>query len=589
MKSVDAQPIELLANGRYTESQVSHVPLGLLATYGVWIYRSTLQATGVLLMYIGNIGRLRLPARNENLHNTCYIECTAMQNQFRPDKSLRLTIAAFRLQLLAALVLGMNFMTVLTADENGRALRNYLQRSYPSLAYVARYRQTFPAEIQGSDQLWKPTVEIPNLPNAQVIGNALAGLQDQHVGLLDPANTVKAETLGLLFRTSSDAHMIVWRIFEPAITDISVGDEILTINGMPTAKWLAQTAALTFGGNRRSRIAEAALELGIASPITHIIAKLGASVTLQLEKTDGTHYQRNLTYIPMSGERAAAMANALDKPDLPVTITIPGHTIATVRLGAFAPQFDPVFNAAADEKAQDKDAKEVDAMLAGFCAVVRSFITKVDSVSENADTLVLDLRGNFGGFGREARLLSQALVPVGMASSFDVFATGRPGTLRLERQSNDPSCGHIAKQQPLIVLTDAGTRSSGELMTTWLWSAGAFVAGEQTIGAGGGRDADSKGFALPKSDIRVLMSGNFTFFDNSGILKEGEMTESALVDMVTKDKFAPSRTRPYAIQSIGVRPDLTRASSQADLHDGGEAYVKAIVQQFMDSNKGSTK
>ena len=40
------------------------------------------------------------------------------------------------------------------AQDDSTLLRDHLKQTYPSLAYVARYRQTFPAEIQGSDALW---------------------------------------------------------------------------------------------------------------------------------------------------------------------------------------------------------------------------------------------------------------------------------------------------------------------------------------------------------------------------------------------------------------------------------------------------
>jgi hypothetical protein len=36
------------------------------------------------------------------------------------------------------------------------------------------------------------------------------------------------------------------------------------------------------------------------------------------------------------------------------------------------------------------------------------------------------------------------------------------------------------------VLTDAGTRSAGEFMASWLWASGATVMGERTVGGGGG-------------------------------------------------------------------------------------------------------
>jgi C-terminal processing protease CtpA/Prc len=216
-------------------------------------------------------------------------------------------------------------------------------------------------------------------------------------------------------------------------------------------------------------------------------------------------------------------------------------------------------------------------MLAGFCAVARDFIAKVDAIGHEADVLVVDLRGNLGGFGREARLLAEVLTAARLPNSFDVFATGKPGILRLVKLGEDPSCGKVRSPRPLLVLTDAGTRSAGELMATWLWASGALVVGERTIGAGGGRDAEAQGFALPKLAFQVKTSGNFTFFDCGATLEEGETPEKGLIDLVAQDRFSPSRRRPFAIQSVGLRPDLGSPTTLADLRDGGLAQVKRAI------------
>ena len=244
----------------------------------------------------------------------------------------------------------------------------------------------------------------------------------------------------------------------------------------------------------------------------------------------------------MTTARGAALVTAQDRADLPRTLAVDGLRVGTLRLGVFAPQYDSAFT--------------------------------------TADVLLLDLRGNFGGFQREARLFAAALAPVSLSATFDVFATGRTGTLRLEPLPDDPSCGQVTPARPLVVLTDAGSRSAGEHLAAWLWGAGAVVAGERTIGAGGGLDSEAQGFELPRLGFRVRTSGTFTVFDVTRALRAGETAEAPLLDPVARDGFAPSRTRPVAIQAVGVRPDLVAPTTLADLRDGGASWATGIVRRL---------
>lgn len=462
------------------------------------------------------------------------------------------------------------------AQDDGTALRAQLLQTYPSLAYVERYRRQFPTDTQGDEKLWSTETQAPALRTGADLVHALLGLQDQHV-VLGGAKAGKTESPGVLFRTSTDGHMVVWRVFDPSAPGLSPGDVVLTIEGVPTSRWLTRAAAKTFGGNRRSRVAEAALELGLGSPFVHQTAGLGPSVHLKVQSGRQTPRTVVLAFTAMSQERARAMTEAINRPDLPARIDIKGCRIATVRLGAFAPQFDPVFLAASEDAEKAPGTTEDQAMLAGFCAVTRAFIAQVDAVNGSADLLVVDLRGNLGGFGREARLLAESLTTAALPNSFDAVATGKPGTLHLTRLVEDPSCGKIRTPHPIIVLTDAGTRSAGELMAAWLWASGARVVGERTIGAGGGRDADAQGFPLPNLGFMVKTSGNFTFFDCGETLHAGDISEKALIDLVAQDHFSPSRTHPFAIQAVGLRPDLERPTTLDDLRDGGLAQVKRAV------------
>jgi C-terminal processing protease CtpA/Prc len=470
--------------------------------------------------------------------------------------------------------------------DDGDQLRAQLIRSYPSLRYVERYRHDFPDEIQGQ-AFWSAEHAAPALSDADALTRALTALQDQHVALVG-ARAGKSETLGMLFRSASDDSVIVWRVFDTAAENAHVaeGDEVLAIDGQDAHAWMQHAAALTFGGQRRGRYAEAATELGLATPVVHRVAGLGNAVAMRLQDAKGQTKAVTLRYKPMDAALARSMTAAINRADLPQHFTAAGLRIGTLRLGAFAPQYDAAFVSAADAASKQPGASDDDAMLAGYCAVVHNVIRAADSVARDADVLVLDLRGNLGGFDREAWLLADALGTRPSLATLDLFAGSKPGTVQLAKEHKDPSCGHVATHAPLVVLTDAGTRSAGEFMASWLWASGATVIGERTVGAGGGFEFNGEpGTPLPSSGYAVRFSGNFSVFDPAGTLSEGEHPEAALVDMLVRDHFAPSRTRPFAIQSVGLKPDVALGTTLADLRDGGQRSLVNALSKMKASHR----
>jgi hypothetical protein len=483
------------------------------------------------------------------------------------------------LMLAGALFASTATASAVTAVTDGEALRAELRQHYPSLSWVERYRQAYRDEAQGSEALWRGTT-VPALDTNDALIDALVALQDQHVALGGP-KAGKPESLGVLFRTSSDGTMAVWRHIDPAMTTLNDGEQVVEIDGQPTASWLERAAARTFGGNRRSRVAEAALKLGVATPADHAAAGLASKVRMTVRGVDGAVRAVELAYRPVTEQFAAALARAVDQSDLPESVQALGYRVGIVRFGAFAPQYDADFDAAADT-AERSGANGDGPMLAGFCAIVHKRLARIDALSRDADLLVIDLRGNLGGFGREARLLARALTRQPLPRTYDVFPGSVPGRLKLVEQPEDPSCGTIATPRPLVVWTDAGTRSGGEFMATWLWAAGAITAGERTIGAGGGRDSEATGFVLPRSGMRVKYSGNFSMFDNNASMRTGEIGEAALLDQIAQDRFAPSRTRPFAIQAVGLRPDIALPTTADDLSDGGASAIQRLVSMLVE-------
>jgi hypothetical protein len=478
--------------------------------------------------------------------------------------------------LLFALTVLLAVSHSVSAADEGALLRDHILKSYPSLLYVDKYRVSFPNEIQGTTPFWSAGTP-PSLAQPDDLIAALAQLQDPHVSLVGK-RAGKSETLGVLFRTASDGNMIVWRAFDQPNLRVRVGDRVLAIDGVPTRAWLQRAAALTFGGNRRGRYAEAALDLGLGTAIVHRTAHLGSAPRLLVQGNGATRLV-TLMYRPMNPQRALALTAALNQPDLPTTIASHGRRIGTLRIGAFAPQYDSVFLAADDAASKKPGITDDQAMQAGYCAVTAAFIKRYDSLAHQSDVMVLDLRGNLGGFDREARLEAGAIAPAIPPRTFDLFATGRSGIVRLAQQTVDPSCGHVTSRRPIVVLVDAGTRSSGELMAAWLWSSGATIAGEQTAGADGGLDSEAKGFPLPISGFNVRMSGNFTIFDPALQLNEGDWPERTIVAQVAANHFGLSRVHPFAFQSVGLRPDIRTATTLSDLNDNGVAEVIRILDK----------
>lgn len=487
----------------------------------------------------------------------------------------------FMMRALALAGLASGLGTLVQAQDSTAELRDI----YPSLGYVSAYRAAYPADVTGSDDFWTGTPDASlHGATASEVTRLLVGLADQHTALAGP-KAGASETLGVLFRTSADGRMIVWRVIDPSITQVSERDEIIAIDGMGTADWLNRAATVSFGGNARSRQAEAAVHLALGTAADHEVAGLAQEVGLTVRTGDNAEKVVRLPYKSMDQGLATALAAAVNAPDLPEVLSVGNLRIGTYRIGAFAPQYDPVFVAAAEtaeaveaaagspELAAGSDGP----MLAGFCAVTRTLIEKYDGIADRSDVMALDLRGNMGGFAREVRLFAWALLGHAPLSAYDVMASDIDGQVRLKALDDDPGCGSVKSTKPLLVLVDAGTRSGGELLATYLWAGGATVLGERTIGAGGGRDSASRGIPMGASGYRALVSESFYVFDPTGELQEGTMDESILVERVSAEAFAPSRRRPYMTQAIGVLPDVPLATRGRDLLDGGRGLLERGV------------
>ncbi len=178
------------------------------------------------------------------------------------------------------------------------------------------------------------------------------------------------------------------------------------------------------------------LDATVDEVATLVRGEAGTTVKVTV-KADGTGPERSYDIV-----RA-------DVPLQPVTWTlVPGTTTALVRLDQFS-------NGAADDIVKTLD----------------------DAIEKGAERIVLDLRGNPGGYVNEA---------VGVASQFLT-----DGVVYIERNAagdedkHEVTAGGVATKLPLVVLVDGSTASSSEIVSGALQDAGrAKIVGVTTYGTG---------------------------------------------------------------------------------------------------------
>ena len=116
-----------------------------------------------------------------------------------------------------------------------------------------------------------------------------------------------------------------------------------------------------------------------------------------------------------------------------------------------------------------------------------------------ADRIVLDLRGNPGGYVNEADAIASQFLKSGLV--FIERDAERQG------DTHDVAAGRLATDLPLVVLVDAGTASSSEIVSGALQDAGrAQIVGVKTYGTGTvlGEFALSDGSALRVGTVEWL-------------------------------------------------------------------------------------
>ncbi|MBI3998721.1 MAG: S41 family peptidase [Armatimonadetes bacterium] len=152
--------------------------------------------------------------------------------------------------------------------------------------------------------------------------------------------------------------------------------------------------------------------------------------------------------------------------------------------------------------------------------------------------LVLDVRGNEGGYVHELMFVLNALLPPGRA----VFQASRGGQTQTFRTSEVPM---LPSHVPLVLLIDGGSASASELLASALQEQGrAVLVGEQTSGA-------------------VTAAATFDLSDGSAL-------------WVTIMRLASGQGR--RLDGAGVSPDVQVVLSVADLDQGRDTQLEGAVQ-----------
>ncbi len=213
------------------------------------------------------------------------------------------------------------------------------------------------------------------------------------------------------------------------------------------------------------------------------------------------------------------------KFDLPLVswAMAPGTTVAVIRLDQFA---------------------------TGATKGIQDAITKAKSAGATA--LVLDLRGNPGGYVSEAIGVTSQFVADGIVYQA-IDASGKEKDSPVEP-------GGLATDIPLVVLADGGTASAAEIVTGAIQDAGrGKVVGEKTFGTG-------------------TVLGRFDLADGSSLRIGVERWLTRAGRPIWHEGLVPDVTVALAADAQPVGPDELRDMTAAQLAASSDAQLRKALQ-----------
>jgi carboxyl-terminal processing protease len=211
--------------------------------------------------------------------------------------------------------------------------------------------------------------------------------------------------------------------------------------------------------------------------------------------------------------------------DLPLVswAMIPDHTVAMIRLDQFA---------------------------SGAGDAVKKAITEARAAG--ATSIIFDLRGNPGGYVGEAITVASQFVPDGLV--FQAF--DRSG----ERKDNAVEPGGLATDIPLVVLADADSASSAEIVSGAIQDSGrGKVVGETTFGTG-------------------TVLGQYDLKDGSSLRIGVERWLTRNGRPIWHEGLAPDVEVALGDSTQPIEPDDLRGLSWQEVRDAGDTQLLKAVE-----------
>lgn len=346
--------------------------------------------------------------------------------------------------------------------------------------------------------------------------NRMAGeLRDAHTRVRSPRQSRARKS-----REATGAGVIVYEVEGvPVVFDVAPDSEaaragvlpgmvVRTIGGRPAAEALAD-ARDAVGASSSERAAR------VLSYLRLIAGEPGSTLELGLTRADGTPLEVRLTRRTVSAE-----------PRFAASLLPSGH--AYVRFDRFRP---PV-------------ARQLKEALSKF---------------KDAPGLILDLRANGGGDGREGMKVASYFFDDRVRVARLVTRTGKPpsalfGLVSLPREFEAGEKGGRLYSKPVVVLVNEGTGSTSELVANALQEHGrAYVVGARSCGC-------------------VL-----------GVLKHRELKGGGSLAVSEVSFVTPKGRR---LEGEGVAPDKTVAVTLKDFQAGRDAALDEAVA-YLEGLRGS--
>jgi carboxyl-terminal processing protease len=246
----------------------------------------------------------------------------------------------------------------------------------------------------------------------------------------------------------------------------------------------------------------------------------GETVDQVVARVRGPEGEKVTLTIQRAGSATFDVTITRRKFDLPLSswTMVPGRKVAMIRLEQFA---------------------------TGATKAVQDAITKAKAAGATA--IILDLRGNPGGYVNEAVGVTSQFVGDGIVYQ-SIDASGKEQDIPVEP-------GGLATDIPLVVLADGATASAAEIVTGAIQDAGrGTVVGEKTFGTG-------------------TVLGRFDLADGSSLRIGVERWLTRAGRPIWHEGLVPDVTVPLATDAMPKGPDEIRDMTPAELAASGDAQL----------------